>query len=334
MINDQDALEMIKKAIGKRLSVSQPTNAFRLFNGFYEGLPGLVLDRYGSALVILEHTDPGRSESLIDNVSNWALSNLERLDAVLHKQRQHEENQNKQGRLLANGQLPNQINEFGAKYALDLQMHQDASFYLDTRLLRKWLLENMEEMRVLNTFAYTGSLGVAAGVGGASLVVQTDLNEKYLDIAQRSWALNHLHSENHNIITNDFFRVTGRMRNAKRLFDCVIIDPPFFSTTQAGRVDLQNETTRLVNKVRPLVAHEGWLVVINNALFFPGADFMAELKALCQSKYLNLERIVAIPADVTGYPGTIITTPPVDPAPFNHPTKIAILRVTRKDSRK
>lgn len=334
MCNDRKEIEIIIKAVEKRLSVSRHTNAFRLFNGFYEGLPGLVLDRYGTVLVILEHTDPGRSESLFDNVVNWAFSNLKGLDAVLHKQRHHGEDQIKQGSLLVNGQLPNEINEFGVKYALDLQMHQDASFYLDTRLLRQWLLENMEEKRVLNTFAYTGSLGAAAGVGGASLVVQTDLNEKYLHIAQRSWVLNRLPSEKHHIITGDFFRVTGRMRNANRLFDCVILDPPFFSTTHAGRVDLLNETTRLVNKVRPLVAHEGCLVVINNALFLPGAEFMAELAALCQSKYLTLERIVAIPKDVTGYPDTIITSPPVDPAPFNHPTKIAILRVTRKDSRK
>jgi 23S rRNA (cytosine1962-C5)-methyltransferase len=86
--------------------------------------------------------------------------------------------------------------------------------------------------------------------------------------------------------------------------------------------------------VRPLVAHAGWLVVINNALFLSGADFMAELESLCSSGHLNIERTITIPIDVTGYPDTIITPPPADPAPFNHPTKIAILKVFRKDSRK
>ena len=66
--------------------------------------------------------------------------------------------------------------EGGVQYAIDLLMNQDASFYLDTRNLRQWLRENLEELRVLNTFAYTGSLGIAAGIGDAKEVIQTDLN--------------------------------------------------------------------------------------------------------------------------------------------------------------
>jgi 23S rRNA (cytosine1962-C5)-methyltransferase len=99
-------------------------------------------------------------------------------------------------------------------------------------------------------------------------------------------------------------------------------------------VDQQGETTRLINKVRPLIAHGGQLVVINNALFLPGADFMAELEALCQSDYLSLGEVIPIPEDITGYPETIVDKPPADPAPFNHPTKIAVLNVTRKDKQK
>jgi 23S rRNA (cytosine1962-C5)-methyltransferase len=334
MINTQNPWELILKAIRKRPLVNHSTNAYRLFNGFYEGLPGLVLDRYGSALVIFDHSETCEFKHMINEVKQWAISNLSGLEAVLHKQRQHPEAQMKQGCLLFGSQSPEEINELGVTYAIDLQLHQDASFYLDTRHLRQWLLRNMLEKRVLNTFAYTGSLGTAAGVGGASVVVQTDLNKNYLHIAQRSWALNQLPAEKHHTISGDFFRVIGRMRNQERLFDCVILDPPFFSTTGAGKVDLQNETTRLINKVRPLVAHAGWLVVINNALFLSGADFMAELESLCSSGHLNIERTITIPIDVTGYPDTIITPPPADPAPFNHPTKIAILKVFRKDSRK
>jgi len=121
------------------------------------------------------------------------------------------------------------------------------------------------------------------------------------------------------------------LRNKKALFDCVILDPPFFSQTQAGRVDLQQETTRLINKIRPLVAHEGYMVVINNALFLKGSDFEAELNTLCESDYLQRHKIIPIPEDITGYPSTIVDSPPVDSAPYNHPTKIAILKVLRKE---
>jgi 23S rRNA (cytosine1962-C5)-methyltransferase len=325
-------VELIAAAAKQRAFPHPETEAYRLFNGFYEGYPGLILDRYGPALVVLDHTDTGTVDPA--PIITWALSELAGLEAVLHKQRLHPEEAFKRGVLIAGDRLPASINEFGVRYFLDLQLHQDTSFYLDTRNLRRWLLENMSGLRVLNTFAYTGSLGVAAGTGGAAQVVQTDLNKRYLHIAQRSRGLNHLPAGKSHSIPGDFFRVSGRFRSQDRLFDCVILDPPFFSTTVAGTVNLQGETTRLVNKVRPLVAHNGWLVLINNALFLSGADFKAELDRLCQSKYLEFERIIPVPPDITGFPETVTTPPPIDPAPFNHPTKIAILKVWRKDRRK
>jgi len=252
---------------------------------------------------------------------------------VLLKQRQNPQETLRNGLLISGDHLTEEINEFGITYALDLKMNQDASFYIDTRNLRGWLRENMMGCRVLNTFAYTGSLGVASGKGGARQVFQTDVNSRFLDIARRSWQLNNFPQENCFIRKGDFFRITGQMRAQSQLFDCVIIDPPFFSITDAGKVDLQHETTRLVNKVRALVAHEGWLVVINNALFLSGEDFMSELNALCQSEYLSFHQIIQVPHDITGYPDTIVLHPPHDPAPFNHPTKIAILKVFRKDKK-
>jgi len=333
MIEGKPVTELIRIASSKRDPVQQDTNAYRLFNGFYEGAPGLVLDRYGQALVIMNHAEPGIYDPVIDEIARWAIANLQGLEAVVYKQRQHPEEGMKQGRLLAGERLPDVITEHGVNYALDLQLHQDASFYLDTRLLRRWLLDHLAGKRILNTFAYSGSLGVAAGAGGASLVVQTDINPKYLHIARQSWTLNHLPEGKYQAIPGDFFRVAGRLRADQRLFDCVILDPPFFSSTEAGTIDLLGETTRLVNKVRPLIAHQGWLVAINNALFLPGADFMAELEDLCQSPYITFEQTIPVPPDITGFPETITTQPPKDPSPFNHPTKIAILRFTRKDGR-
>jgi len=266
-------------------------------------------------------------------IAAFVLERVEGLSAALLKQRQHADEARKNGILLMGDSLPDEIQEFGVTYALDLQMNQDASFYLDTRNLRRWLLDHSEGLDVLNTFAYTGSLGVAAGAGGARRVIQTDLNSRFLAVGRRSWELNSLPPDGCEWISGDFFRVMGRLRHIDRLFGCVILDPPYFSITDAGQVDLQTQTTRLINKVRPLVAHEGWLVVVNNALFLSGRGFVTELESLCQSPYLSFEGMIDVPQDVIGYPETITDTPPVDPAPFNHPTKIAILRAYRKDAR-
>ncbi|MFN2324178.1 MAG: class I SAM-dependent methyltransferase, partial [Trueperaceae bacterium] len=82
--------------------------------------------------------------------------------------------------------------EHGVCYGVDPLLHQDAGFYVDTRELRRWLLDHAEGKTVLNTFAYTGSLGVAALAGGAARVLQTDLNPRFLDAAKASTALNRL----------------------------------------------------------------------------------------------------------------------------------------------
>jgi 23S rRNA (cytosine1962-C5)-methyltransferase len=324
----------VQNAISARLGLEVKTNVYRLFNGFYEGLPGIVLDRYDQTLVILDHNSDLLAIEDYNILAELAHQMVPQIKTVLLKQRQHPDDQHKRGILLYGSQLTASISENGVSYALDLRMNQDASFYLDTRNLRSWLRENMAGLRVLNTFAYTGSLGVAAGAGAASEVIQTDINHRFLNIANKSWSQAGLEKEHHTTITGDFFRVVGRLRHQNKLFDCVILDPPFFSQTSAGRVDLQKESTRLINKIRPLIAHKGYLVVINNALFLDGVSFKSELDDLCQSEYLQFEKIIPVPDDITGYPSTIQDHPPVDPSPFNHPTKIAILSVFRKDERK
>jgi 23S rRNA (cytosine1962-C5)-methyltransferase len=85
----------------------------------------------------------------------------------------------------------------------------------------------------------------------------------------------------------------------------------------------------LINKIRPLIAHNGYLVAINNALFVSGADYIRELEALCSDEYLTIDELIPVPDDSVGYQQR--TAPVTDPTPFNHSTKIAVLKIRRKD---
>jgi len=183
---------------------------------------------------------------------------------------------------------------------------------------------------VLNTFAYTGSLGVAALAGGAARVVQLDLSRNFLNVAKTSYTLNGFPIRKADFVAEDFWVATGRMRRAGALFDCVFLDPPFFAAAATGTVDLASDFGRLIDKVRPLVADGGYLVAVNNALFVAGRDYFDQLEALCGTGFLALEELLPVPADVTGSAETRVDEPPVSPAPFNHPTKIAVLRVKRR----
>jgi len=120
------------------------------------------------------------------------------------------------------------------------------------------------------------------------------------------------------------------LKAADELFDCVFLDPPIYSATSKGVVDLAQSYTRLINKVRPLINHEGYLVAINNALFFSGAAYLKEIESLCADGYLTIEDLIPVPADSIGDSRIQPTGSIADPAPFNHSTKIVVLKVRRK----
>jgi 23S rRNA (cytosine1962-C5)-methyltransferase len=307
--------------------------ALRLFNGFLEGDPNLVVELYGRTLLLHNYANPPEAgQELATAALHHLLAQFPWVEAAVLKTRHAPTAEAKRGQLI-HGTTPTRwVREHGLRHAVDLLLNRDASFYLDTRHLRQWLLQEMAGLRVLNTFAYTGSLGTAALAGGASQVIQTDLNKQFLNMAKTSYTLNGLPITKTDFQPADFWPHMNKLKRQGEQFDCIILDPPFFATTPHGTVDLASNTVKLLNKVRPLVRDNGRIVAINNALFHSGADYTAELQAICADGYVSLEETIPVPEDCTGYPHTRHTPPITDPAPFNHSTKIAILRVRRKAS--
>ncbi|MCS6992275.1 MAG: class I SAM-dependent methyltransferase [Anaerolineales bacterium] len=308
----------------------QHRNALRLFNGFYEGEPNLVIDLYATTAVLYNYADlPFEGAAAVRAGIDVLRAEIPWAQTMIVKTRNGTPEE-KRGVVVYGNRPDTRIVEHGVRYSVNLTMNQDASLYLDTRNLRKWAIENLAGKTVLNTFAYTGSLGVAAQAGGAARVVHVDREREFLNVAKTSYTLNGFPIEKRNFLAEDFFPAVSRFRREGISFDCVFLDPPFFSVTGRGRVDLEGESERLINKVRPLVRNGGWLVVVNNALFVPGRDLMALFERLSASGYLAIETILPVPQDFTGYPHTCLRPPPVDPAPYNHPTKITVLRVWKE----
>lgn len=322
-------IPLLEEAIRSRAHLFDPRRetAFRLFNGFYEGYPSLVLDVYGRTLVIHDYAEEPDRDS-ISEVAEHIRTALNWLRAGIVKTRSAKSQDEKRGQLLFGDKPDAKVKEHGVWYAIHLTVNRDASFYLDTRNLRKWLVENMRGRSVLNAFAYTGSLGVAALAGGASRVTQQDLNRKFLNLAKTSCTLNGFPIHKQDFIAQDFFPAIGRLKRTGEMFDCVILDPPFFSVTPKGKVDQVNESARLINKARPLINDGGWLIVINNALYVSGGEYIKTLEELCEDGYLKIRELIPVPEDFIGY--NVIGKPVANPHPFNHSTKIAVLDVRRK----
>ncbi len=306
--------------------------AFRLFNGFYEGWPALVADLYGRTLVLHNYADiPEEADEIIAFAARLYANKLPWLNAVLVKARHAGNEDDRRGKLLSGEATDRFVSENGVWYRIDLRLNQDSSLYLDTRHLREWAKVSLSGKTVLNTFAYTGSLGVAAKAGGASRVVQLDLSRAFLNIGKDSYLRNGFGVQTKDFIAADFWPQISHLKHENARFDCVFVDPPLFSRTRHGTVDLVEGGQRLLNKVRPLINDGGMLVTINNALFVSGAAYTQMLESLCADGYLSVETLIPVPQDFIGYVTAEDVTLPTNPAPFNHPTKIAVLRVRRKE---
>ena len=324
---------LLENAIGLRGAFfdERHETAFRVFNGFAEGNPDLVIDLYARTLVIHNYAEqPERAIAPIRAAQDYLTSCLPWIQAVVVKTRNGQDAQQKRGAVVYGQNVDRKIRENGVWYAVDPLINRDASFYLDTRNVRHWAKQRLNGKSVLNTFAYTGSLGVAALAGGAARVVHSELNRRFLNVAKTSYTLNGFPIDKRDFQVGDFFPQMSRFKALEERFDCVFLDPPIFSSTRRGVVDLARSYSRLINKVRPVIKNDGYLVAINNALFVSGAAYLKELEQLCADGYVTIEELIPVPADFLGNEEASRAMPVTDPAPFNHSTKIAVLKIRRE----
>ena len=142
---------------GRQELRSDPSQtAYRLFHGYGEGCPGLSIDRLGEALIV---THVPELEPHLARVLE-ALEPLGLPRYVVSKLRRGRA----EPRLLLGEALPQELEvlDSGLRFAVEPTARRNPGLYLDARPARRWLLENSRERRVLNLFAFTVSLGVAA----------------------------------------------------------------------------------------------------------------------------------------------------------------------------
>jgi 23S rRNA (cytosine1962-C5)-methyltransferase len=132
-----------------------------------------------------------------------------------------------------------------ARFWIKLLGARHPGLFLDHRPVREWLLANARDLRVLNAFAYTGSLSVAAGLGGAREVTTLDLSRPVVRWARDNWELNGLPAEHARFIDGDVFDWLPRLAKKGTRYDCVILDPPSFSRGPKGVFSTAKDLARL-----------------------------------------------------------------------------------------
>ena len=216
-----------------RLASDPATDAYRLVHAEADGLPGLVVDRYGDWLVV-QCLTLGMASRQGEIVA--CLSDL--LDPSGIYARDDAGVRRKEGLPLETGSLwgaepPDQVEivEHGHRFLVDLKRGHKTGFYLDQRENRLRTATHCTGVDVLNAFAYSGGFGVYAGRAGAKSVTNVDTSAEALALAEENLALNDCAPQE--MVDGDVFQVLRRYRDEGRSFDLVILDPPKFATSQA-----------------------------------------------------------------------------------------------------
>lgn len=179
--------------------------------------------------------------------------------------------------------------EDGARFRLELNRSRHPGLFLDHAPLRSWLRERARGWKVLNTFAYTGSLSVAAGLGGAEHVTTLDLSKATVDWAQENWRANGLADSASRFISGDVFEWLPRLKRERARYDCVILDPPSFSRGKKGTFSTAKDLRKLHELAIALVEPGGCLVTSINSESVPREKYLADVIAAARAQVAQFQ---------------------------------------------
>lgn len=206
-----------------------PSDAWRWIHGEGDGLPGLVVDRFGSSVVIQCHTiGMHRQVELIARALRDCDPN--NIQLIYDKSRESLPKEYASGisnRFILGDQTEFSMTEHGIRYLVDPLQGQKTGFFLDQRDNRKLVQEFSKGRRVLNAFSYTGGFSMAALKGGASMVESVDVSSRALSTLDQILELNDMKECAHKSIEAD---VPVWLKSCpKGAYDLIVLDPPAFA---------------------------------------------------------------------------------------------------------
>ena len=236
-ITPQFFREQITRAVAARALFDIPSDAMRLVHGEADGLPGLVVDRYGDTLV---------AQFLSAGAQRWKDPLADALLAVTGLSRLFERSDTStraleglpeiKGWLRGDGPTRLSLKEHGWELGVDIAIGHKTGYYLDQRDSRgRFALTTRRRGfgTVLNCFCYSGGFSVAALAGGAAHVTSIDSSGPALQMARDNVVLNGFDAARADFIDADVNTSLRQFQADGRRFDAIVLDPPKFAPTVA-----------------------------------------------------------------------------------------------------
>ncbi|MBK7143556.1 MAG: class I SAM-dependent rRNA methyltransferase [bacterium] len=269
------------------------TTGYRVVFGESDSVPGLVVDRYDSTLVIQlstagsEHLRPVIVDALIAAYKPKAI--IERSDVVSRRDEQLNDISN-----LLYGEHAGRVEfaENGLKFLADPMDGQKTGFYLDQKDLRRQIRVLARGRSVLNLFSYTGSAGVAAIAGGATRLHQLDASEPALAQCGKHLLLNGFKEEQTTTESCDIFKWLGA--NPEERYDMVLIDPPALIKSQRD-AEAGRRAYHFVNRAAMRLINPGGLLITSScSAFFTEDDFSHTLRRASVQNGIHLHLLQVV----------------------------------------
>ena len=236
-INARFFVDRIARSIARRRK-HFPGDGMRLVHGESDGLPGLIVDRYGDILVA-QFLSTG-AEKWRDEIAD-ALQFATGLEHIYERSdadvRQLEGLAPRSGPLRGTPPDSTYIEEHGIRMSVDIARGHKTGFYLDqseNRRVVRDLAAARPGMEALNCFCYTGGFSLSLLAGGAGKVLSIDSSGPALEIARANIEANRFDAGRAEWREDDVFNALRELRNTGRSFDLIILDPPKFAPTPAS----------------------------------------------------------------------------------------------------
>jgi 23S rRNA (cytosine1962-C5)-methyltransferase len=233
IINPDFLSSRIKASLDHRSRIGYDFPMMRLVHAESDGLPGLIVDRYGDTLVY---------QILSVGIEYWKEEILEILANLTHAgtiyERSDGDVREKEGLPrrtgIAMGPEPEElitIEDTGVKTLVDIKKGHKTGYYLDQRENRIKVSTFCSGMKVLDCFCYTGGFSIPAAINGAASITMIDESQDALDLAERNAAINNLRGGLIKVQRGDVFDLLRKFRDKDEKFDLIILDPPKFAPT-------------------------------------------------------------------------------------------------------
>jgi 23S rRNA (cytosine1962-C5)-methyltransferase len=290
---------LVRDAIARRAALvpSGAIDVLRLVDGEGDGLPGVVLDRYGPVARLELWAARWPDDDDASDLGLQALLAPVGLRAAVAVLRTAA-GRSTQRRLFGVVPEAHVVHEDGLRFLVRVfdDKAVGAGVFVDQRLGRRIVRERARGRVVVNLFAHAGAFGVAAGVGGAARIDHVDMAKKCAPWAAANLALNGLDPRGHRFIVDDALQVLARLARRPRSCGVVVCDPP----TQAVRKDgtrfvLKDSLAELAEHACLALDDGGLLVLSCNDREVSVEAVLAAADAGARAARRNVKSLVELP---------------------------------------